>query len=432
MLRLLVLVATAVAIWILGNSGDSLYISVAVFLGIWGIFQIVSIIRLTERTPRELRLFLESIRYDDLTLRIPHHDRGPLFEAIAEGFEEVQAALGQLRTEREEQARILDAVIRHVRVALIAFRGDGEITLINPAARRLLGVPAVRHLEHLVRRDDRLAESLNQLQPGVRSLLRIERKDRPLDLVAHATRFILDGPTHTLVSLQDIHRELEDREMEAWQQLTRVMNHEIVNSVTPIAALAGSATARLSNISGVPDNVNEALKTIERRSTALVRFIDAYRSLTTVPRPRIERIALQELFDNLRTLLGATLPAHGIDLNIEIRPESLEIDADPEMIEQVLLNLLLNAVEALGEQTEARIMLSAETDINGRPVITVRDNGPGVEPEALGQLFVPFFTTKPEGSGIGLPLSRQIMRLHHGTLSVKSSPGEGAEFVLRF
>lgn len=432
MLRLLLQIATALAVWILVASGGSLRIAVAVVLGIWWIFQFVSIIRLTERTPRELRLFLESIRYDDLTLRIPHQDRGALYEAISDGFEEVQRAFGRLRTEREEDARILDAVIRHVRVALIAFRDDGQITLINTAARRLLTIPAVRHLNHLARRDAHLVESLTKLQPGVRSLLRVERKDRPLDLVAHPTRLILDGHSHTLISLQDIRHELEEREMDAWQQLTRVMNHEIVNSVTPIASLAESTSAQLSTLADIPENVTEALRTIERRSTALVRFIEAYRSLAAVPRPRIERISLRDLFDNLRMLLGATLPNHDVELTIDIQPESLELDADPEMIEQILLNLLLNAVEALDGRPDARITLAASTDHNSRPIISVRDNGPGVEPEALGHIFVPFFTTRPDGSGIGLPLSRQIMRMHHGTLSVSSSPGEGAEFVLRF
>lgn len=431
-LRLVLLVATSVGVWKLAESGESFQLAVALFLGIWWVSQIASIIRLAERTPRELQLFLESIRNDDLTPRISHQDRGALFKAISDGFEDVQRAFGELRTQREEQAHILDAVVRHVRVALIAFRNDGQIILINTAARRLLSIPAIRHLDHLERRDPRLREILTQLQPGVRSLVRIDRKERPLDLVVHPTRLVLDGQSHTLVSLQDIRHELEDREMDAWQQLTRVMNHEIVNSVTPIASLAESAVSKLSSMPEIPESVMGALSTIERRSAALVRFIDAYRSLAAVPRPRIERIVLQDLFHNLRTLLAATLPNHGIELITDIQPESLELDADPEMIEQVLLNLLLNSVEAFDGQTDPQITLSARTSHNGRPVISVRDNGPGVEPEALGQIFVPFFTTRPEGSGIGLPLSRQIMRMHHGTLSATSVPGEGAEFELRF
>ncbi|MEM1041793.1 MAG: ATP-binding protein [Bacteroidota bacterium] len=434
-LRLVALCATVgAAVW-LAAAGPATWIGVTVLAVLAGLWQAWALVRYTERTPRDLLRFLEAIRYDDLSLTVPARGQGPMFEAIADRFAEVSDAFRQLRTEREEQAQVLQTVVRHVGVSLIAFRADGEVILFNRAAKRLLGRPRLRHVSGLAPLGSRLVETLPALGSGERTLVRVERSDRVLDLAVHAAQFRLAGEPHTLVSLQDIRSELEEKEMEAWQQLTRVLTHEIVNSVAPIASLAATANQLLhrNGEAEVPlGDAREALQTIERRSQGLIHFVESYRSLTKIPKPTFALFPIADLFANVRTLLRTSMAEQGVALVVEVVPPTLELAADEELIEQVLINLLLNAMQALAGQPDARITLRARVGETGQVMIEVQDNGPGIEPEARERIFVPFFTTKTTGSGIGLSLSRQILRLHGGTLTVRSEPGIETAFILRF
>ncbi len=436
LLRLAALAATVGAVIGLLVVGATAWLAPALLVALLAVWQVAALIRYTERTPRDLLRFLEAIRYDDLSLGVSAQGRGPMFEAIADRFAEVSEAFQQVRAEREEQAHYLQTVVRHVGVALIAFRDGGEVALLNTAAKRLLGLPRLRHIGALAALSPRLAETLPALRSGERALVRVEHGDRAFDLAVHATQFRLAGEPHTLVSLQDIRSELEEREMEAWQSLTRVLTHEIVNSVAPIASLAATANLLLhrddvGDSAGLPD-AREALQTIERRSQGLIHFVESYRSLTKIPKPTFALFPVADLFGNVQTLLRTSLAEQGVALTVEIDPPTLELAADEELIEQVLINLLLNAMQALEGQPEARITLRGRIGEAGRPVVEVRDNGPGILPEVRERIFVPFFTTKQTGSGIGLSLSRQILRLHGGTLTVRSTPGVETVFALRF
>jgi signal transduction histidine kinase len=245
------------------------------------------------------------------------------------------------------------------------------------------------------------------------------------------------------VSLQNIRGELEETEIEAWRKLIRVLTHEIMNSITPISSLASTVndlvrrppSATEGTGSSEPEtriDVIQALETIQKRSEGLLHFVDAYRNLTLIPRPKFRLIRLDELLGRVRRLMDASIREHGIGFEIRVEPETLEIAADPELLEQVLINLLVNARQAVEGRPGARIAVTARLDARGRVLIQVTDNGPGIAPENLEQIFVPFFSTKENGSGIGLSLSRQIMRLHDGTISVHSKPGEDTVFTLRF
>ena len=410
------------------------YYGAVVGLSLLGLWMTARLVRYTEKPARDLTRFLESLRYDDLSQRFGSDERGRVFRALSEAFEEVNASFRQLRAEREEQARYLQTVVRHVGVALIAFRPDGEVALVNQTARRLLGVPRLRSLDSLRRVSPELADVLLHLKTGERVLVRLERGDQALALLVHAAQFRLMDAPYTLVSLQDIRNELEEQEMEAWQQLTRVLTHEIANSVAPIASLAGTASGLLG--SGAPTaedtgDVREALATIERRSTGLMNFIEAYRSLTRIPKPQFALVSVRTLFDDVATLLRASFQAKSVALETDLEPEGLELAADRELVEQVLINLLLNALQALENDDGTHVTLRARAGATGKPVIEVEDNGPGIPAEALDRIFVPFYTTKPTGSGIGLSLSRQVMRLHGGRLRVRSQPGKTV-FTLQF
>ena len=394
----------------------------------WGL------VRAVERPARDLRRFLEGVRYDDVSVRFPQGG-DPFLDGLAAAFEEVGAAFRRVRAEREEQAGYLEAVVRHVGVALVAFRsggdGAGEVTIFNLAARRTLGVPRVRTLDGLARRVPEAAEALRSLPAGERALVRLEAGGGPQELVAYATRFTVGGEAHTLVSLQDIREELEARELEAWQELSRVLTHEIANSVAPIASLAGTARGLVGDGGAEGDrlgDVREALGTIERRSRGLVSFVDAYRTLARLPRPRPRVVPAAELLGDVATLARATAP--GVDVAVEVDPPGLELVADADLVEQALVNLALNAVEALGGRG-GHVTLRARPGPSGRAVVEVEDDGPGLLPEVQERAFVPFFSTKPGGSGVGLALAHRIARLHGGTLTVESEPDVRTAFTLR-
>ena len=432
--RLVVLAAASAGVVALSTSGKPWGMPGAVVAGLVALRAGWSAARASERPARDVTRFLEGVRYDDMSGRFSAPSEGEPFGSLAAAFEEVGEAFRRVRAEREEQATYLGAVVRHVGVALVAFRTDGEVTLFNLAARRALGVPRPRSLDALRRRAPEAADALQSLTAGERSLVRLDAEAGPLELVAYATRFAVGDATHTLVSLQDIRQELEARELEAWQDLSRVLTHEITNSVAPISSLAGTARGLLDGgdalDAGRAADVREALGTIERRSRSLVAFVEAYRTLAKLPQPTPRVIGAAELLGDVALLARASAP--GVGVAVEVEPERLEIVADPDLVEQALVNLALNAVEAQAGREGGHVWLRAFPAATGRVVIEVVDDGPGLAPGVADRAFTPFFSTKPGGSGIGLALAHRIARLHGGTLTVESEPDVRTAFALRF
>ena len=281
-------------------------------------------------------------------------------------------------------------------------------------------------------------DTLKQISAGDKALVKVQDQGEWLHLSVYATEFVLRGIHFTLVSIQNIQSELEEKEMEAWQNLIRVLTHEIMNSVTPISSLAATVAELLDDMPEPAgqdhslEDIRAAVKTIERRSEGLIHFVDAYRRLTKLPKPDFQIFPVADLFDQIHNLMAPQMESEEVEFETRIEPESLELTADPKLIEQVLINLIINAVHALKEKRPRRILLISRMDARGRVIIQVADNGHGILPEVQERIFIPFFTTKPSGSGIGLSLSRQIMRLHRGLISVSSEPGKNTVFTLRF
>ena len=426
----------AAAVYLAAAHG--LYLPAALVGGV-GVGAAISLVRYTEKIARDLTRFLESVRYADFTRRFTDDGRGPIFADLHDAFEEVTSEFRRLRAEKERQVRYLEQVVQHLGVALITYQDNGDVELMNTAARRLLRTGPIRHVEALDRVSDTLTEALRTLDSGEQAMVRVEEEDRTLQLAVRVSRFQLQGEPHALASIQDLRNELEEKEMEAWQQLTSVLTHEIMNSVAPISSLASTAHRRLqtSDENGtVSDDaaadVREAVDTIERRSESLINFVDAYRSFSDIPSPEYEVIDVEALLTDVHRLLRAQIEEQALSVTVSVDPPDLTLTADPDLLDQVLINLALNAIQAVEDQKEARIELRAYVDRRSRPVIQVEDNGPGIPPDVQEKIFVPFFTTKEDGSGIGLSLSRQIMRLHGGSISVRSTPDEGTLFTLRF
>lgn len=416
----------------------TLYATIAIVASII-LYQVYSLIHYVEKTNRDLTRFLEAIKHTDFSQNFSGTGLGSSFEPLKIAFNEVIEQFRRARSEKEEHFRYLQTVVQHVGIGLIAFSREGEVSLINTAAKRLLHVPHLKNIKTLETFSRPLVTTLLQLESGGKALIKIDDKTEILHLAIYATEFKLREQQFTLVSLQNIQSELEEKEMEAWQNLIRVLTHEIMNSVTPIASLASTVndllvTQKTGSDIGA-DSITDmrgAVQTIQKRSEGLLHFVDAYRSLTRIPRPNFKIFRVTELFGGVEQLLRASFKEKTVFLKIAIEPESLELTADPEMIEQVLINLLLNAIQSLNGRTGAKIELHSRLDERGRVIIQVTDNGPGIIPEVLEKIFIPFFTTKPEGSGIGLSLSRQIMRLHRGTITARSEPNVATVFTLRF
>ncbi len=409
----------------------------ATFLFIPVAIQTYGLFHYVENTNRKLIRFLEAVRFSDFAIGFSSDNKlGESFRELNKNFNEVLDAFRQARSEKEEHLQYLNTVVQHVSVGLLAFDPDGNVDLINAAACRLLGVYRLRHISELQQNHPELMFMVQRPQQSEKVLYTASNDQQ---LAVHATGIRLRGKMVKLISLQNIQSELQQKELDAWQNLTRVLRHEIMNSITPIASLIATMHDIVEHDLAVTDenaepiaDIKEALKTIESRSIGLINFVNGYRSFTNIPKPRPAEMTVKDLINPVVQLMKPDLRTAGIRLGYRVEPGDLMINADSELTGMVLINLVKNAMEAVSEREGASILLHAYRDSQGRVAIEVDDNGPGIIPEALEKIFIPFYTTKKTGSGIGLSLSRQIMQMHGGTLKVNSVVGEGTTFILKF
>ncbi len=385
---------------------------------------------------------LSSVAFDETTLTFKTASKDDEVQGHCKKMNDAFNASRQARKERDSDYQFFRNIVQHVGIGLLTFKKDGGVQIINSAARRLLRVNQIQNITELNYASPTLVESFQKLKTGGRELIRLKIGDDTVQLSVFAIELTLRGEEIKLISMSNIQSELEEKEMEAWQNLVRVLTHEIMNSVTPISSLAGTVEDELLQKLQKEsyeikkedlEDMHLSLQTISRRSAGLITFVKEFRNLTQVPQPRLSEIAIQPLLEEMAVLHKKELSDRGIIITVHAEPSQLTALADKYMIEQVLVNLIKNAIQAFDEETpNKKIELIASTSDKGRPVISVIDNGPGIDPEALEKIFIPFFSTKKTGSGIGLSLSRQIMRVHEGRINVKSTVGEGTEFQLRF
>ncbi len=402
--------------------------------------QVVLLIRFVESTNQHFAQFLMSIRQSDFSQVPTVGTRGTSFEELRSAYTEVLKVFRKSRAESEERARYLQMVLQQARVGLIGFNQKGEIEIQNHAARKLLQCNQLRHIDDLRRCNGKLADTITQAELPPNTVLKLDIQGNYLQLVINITTLQFQNTLHTLVSLYDIQSELEEKEMEAWHNLIRVLTHEIMNSITPISSLTETVHDILTHEiqpnhpenSPAMDQVVSAVSTIHKRSRSLLEFVENYRKLTRIPNPDFQNVTLADLIGRISDLLQIQLADHHIDFRSSLQPEQLKVMCDPCLTEQVLINLITNAIQATRGISKPAILLRAYPNASGRVILEIRDNGTGIEKDVLEKIFIPFFTTKSEGSGIGLSLSRQIMRLQGGSIKVQSTPGEGSCFFLCF
>ncbi|MEP7314968.1 MAG: ATP-binding protein [Pseudomonadota bacterium] len=399
------------------------------------------LIRYVEKTSRELTSFLSFVAHDDYSVPVPTQHKGRVFDDLEAAYRLLTGKFRGLNLQKAADHRYLEAIVEHISVALVCFDEHNNVKMLNTPVRKLFGLPHLNSLRSFARLDPRLPDLLQQLGDGERALFAIQLGDETLQLVLYATSFTLLDRRYKLVSFQNIRDELDQREIDSWQKLIRVLTHEIMNSVTPITSLSKLIRESMIEDDGVTfrtlsrteqDDLLRSVTAIHARSSGLLDFVQAYRSLTNLPPPVFGDIAVAPLLEHVRTLMSQELADHKVALDLHCQSPDLTIRADARQIEQVLLNLLRNALEALADSPAPRIELRAQRDERGKLLLQVIDNGPGIAPAHLDNIFVPFFTTKRNGTGVGLSISRQIVQANRGFISVRSEPGNGCAFTLKF
>ena len=437
--RVWILIGSIFVLCILLTSSNRSWLLILIAAGAV-FFQVRELVRAVEKSNENLTNFLDSIRFDDLSSSFKTDSQDPTIQRLHLELNEAIQKLRVSRKEKDSEYQFFKNIVQHVGIGILTFKRDGAIQIINTAAKKLLKVNRAETVEDLREVDDALVDSFLKLKTGGRELIRLKTGDEVIQLSIFAIELTLRGDEVKLISMSNIQSELEEKEMEAWQNLVRVLTHEIMNSVTPISSLAGIVEEELGRkIQWEQDIKNEelgdmhlSLQTISRRSAGLIRFVKEFRNLTHIPKPKLAEIPVKPLLEEMAMLHKKELADHGVAVTCSVEPDNLFILADKTMIEQVLINLIKNAIQAFDEQPDKRIDLTARSNEKGRAVISVKDNGSGIDNEAMEKIFIPFFSTKKTGSGIGLSLSKQIMLQHEGRITVKSKLGEGTEFILRF
>lgn len=390
-------------------------------------------------TNRKLTRFLESVKYQDFISGFTADNKlGQSFRDLNIKFNEVLEAFRKARSEKEENWQYLTTIVQQVRTGILSYDSEGKVQLINQNAKRFLGVNLIKNIHELNQINSSLYQVLLHLQTGKSALFKTDE----FQLTIQSTELRMRGTDVKLVTLQNIQSELQQQELEAWQNLTRVLRHEIMNSITPISSLTSTLreildhdltnhTTHYELKTEGADDLREGLNTIENRSKGLIKFIDAYREYTSLPQPKVKSVYLKSLLEKVAQLMKPEIRKTSISFSVSCESEYITLQIDEEMIEQVLINLIKNALESLHGVPSGRIDIVGRYNETG-VVIEVIDNGPGIIKEALDRIFVPFFTTKKSGSGIGLSLSRQIMQMHRGSLTAESEPHQKTVFRLKF
>ncbi len=417
------------------------YVATQVNLLLLLIAQAVLLLYYLNKTNRELASFFASVTNLDSSIVFKQDEDNKSYSQLYKNLNQVNQVIEQARIEKIGQFEYLKQVVEHVGIGILSFDENLNIQFLNPAGLDILKINKVKNITDLDKVYPNLSKKLKNIQVNRQQLIHIKNEGIEMDLSMKAVDFVISGSRIKLLAFQDIQSELDKKEVESWQKIIRVLTHEIMNSVPPINS-ATTSISRLFKKDDTPidpkevdnDMIKKAIKgmeIIEQRSKGMLNFVQKFRDLTILPIPNKTKIEINDLFQTIDTLFRKEMDEKKINFKFTLGPSNLSINADRSQIEQILINLIKNASDALLNYNNPTISVNAEL-INNHIQIKVKDNGLGISTEVLDNIFIPFFTTKEKGSGIGLSLSRQIMLLHGGNISVQSEPEKGASFTLQF
>ena len=429
-IRVILLLAstTAAAFCIVSNRYTLL-----IFVSIVIVFQIFNFTQFINKTNTELSQFIEAVQYRDFSLQFTEKNAPVSVRQLRRAFNQINATFKQLSSEREEQYQYLQKILELVDTGILSYDQAGNVGWINEAFKRMMNIPYLRNVSSLEKRDTSVYQAIMGLENGNSQLVKINHKQ----VLLAKTTFLNENIETNLIAFQNVNEAIEDTEAQAYQKLLRVMTHEIMNSVAPIASLAETMEGAVKKVKAGEEgelmlDISLGISTIRKRSENLLKFADTYRQLAKVSMSSFSKFYVRDLFEGVEILLENQIERKNIEFDVIIKDFESMIEGDMVLIEQVLINLIINAVDAVKTHHDPKITLSVFQNNQQHTIIEVRDNGVGMSDELMDKIFVPFFTSKPNGSGIGLSLSKQIMALHKGTINVNSVEKQGTAFRLMF
>ena len=404
------------------------------------VYELVDFYRFHKKAHDEVSQFVESVHYRDFSR---HFDvkHAPLeLQPLRRGFNDINTTFKVISKERETQYQYLQKILELVDTGILSYdHQSGDTGWMNESLKKMLGIPYLKTIHSLQKRDQLLYNEIISLRPGEGKVVQLTKDKNIIKVLLSATAFQTDDKIYKLIAFQNVDEALDENEAKAWQKLLSVMTHEIMNSVAPISSLADTLKNRLQLASrhiedeeGTVEDLELGIITIKRRSEGLLKFAETYRNLNKITTLNLAKIYVRDLFENLFRLMQPSLQQKNIDIDVILKDPELVIEADVNLMEQVMINLLVNAMEAVKDQGQPHIVLSAYKSANQKVTIKIADNGSGIPADVLDKIFIPFFSTKKSGSGIGLSLCKQIMMLHKGNVQVQSTEGEGTAFLLIF
>jgi nitrogen fixation/metabolism regulation signal transduction histidine kinase len=394
------------------------------------------------KTNADLEKFFSSVQDHDSSVRFSENSKNNSFGKLHDRMNYLNTIIQNAKIENERTSQFLQSIVAHVDIGLLSFDMNGRIEIYNRAAKRYLKVQQPQQLSSLKTMNDEIFKIINTIKPGQEILHKMKIDNLLQSILVKATELKFESNVIKLVSFQDITNELDKKELDSWQRLIRVLTHEIMNSISPITSLTGVISGyfkKNDEENPVPlekidrqivSKTLSGLNTIEETGKGLLDFVDKYRSLTSLPKPNLSKFTIDSLFRKCKLLMESNI-SNNIKITANVNPQDIVIVADYAQVEQILINLIKNSIEALSGKKNGTIHLKAFYADDGT-IIRVEDNGIGISNDIIEDIFVPFYTTKENGSGIGLSLSKQIMQNHDGTISVNSAPDEGSEFTLKF
>ena len=410
--------------------------------GIILIIQIILLIDFIKRSNKRLTRFMEWVKNEGLSERFAKIESDGSHEELNSKFNEIIQVLADSKADKEGEHFYFQQTLDTIGTAIISIHENNKIEIFNEAASKLLQCNATNSVEKLKLKHPQFTRFVLNLKNHEQKSIKLNIKNTPFNITAKCVIFKIKDKPIKLISFQDITSELAIEELEAWQKLIRVLRHEIMNSVTPVKSLT-STMIRIFSKDGESKNIEQlnqenidnalaSLLAIDKRNQGMLKFIESYRNLTNIPKPSFENVNLNDFFDHIKILMSEELKSNNVKSKIIIKPNTLMIETDEKLLSQVLINLIRNAIESMINQEEKVLQIEAYPTNSKQIIISISDNGFGIDNEELNNIFIPFYTTKEKGSGIGLSLCRQIMHLHKGRIRVKSIKGEGSTFTLEF
>jgi two-component system nitrogen regulation sensor histidine kinase NtrY len=436
MIRVLIILFLCIVFGFIFAKSDLFFSQIIIFSLV--ILLSLELVRFVTKTNKELKKLLSAIKHHDFSASFSSQNLGKSYDDLSEIFSEIIKSFRNVKIEKEAQLQLLQVIIDQINIGVVAVRDQHQIVFINKRAEEVLDIPGLKSWNIDFPLIYKINEEVKAMKSHGKKLLELQIGDEMKQLAFHVNRTVFLEDDLLLMTFHDIRSEIEQKEIEAWYKLIRILTHEVMNSVTPLFSLTETMLMLLQDKGGKTKDATQitneeisdiitSLKTIQGRSEGILEFVDAYRRLTNIPHPEFDELPLKELLTNIESLFAGELKQRGITMTSLMQNDQLSITADKHLMEQVLINLISNSMHALEQTKDPKIEIKIYSGKH-HAVIEVADNGKGVELDKIDKIFIPFFSTREGGSGIGLSLSKQIIYLHHGRIKVKSSPGKGATF----